>query len=155
MTRRRFHGKWVHIPASSSAPVLMSSVISSSFMRMLIASSRIFCCACTSLHSESFPDRRSQEQSSDSRFPQTSGTQIPRSGKPNLSRQVTEGQSDLGSVAGVWHSIAQNHLKLPPKHTPLPDPMSSSFSLTKAAGLYFCFSFVLWAPSRWDIKITQ
>lgn len=155
MTRRRFHGKWVHIPASSSAPVLMSSVISSSFMRMLIASSRIFCCACTSLHSESFPDRRSQEPSSDSRFPKTSGTQIPRSGKSYLSRKMTEGRSDLGSVAGVWHSIAWSHLKFPPKHTPWPDPTSSRFSLTEAAGLHSCSSFVLWAPSTWDIKITQ
>lgn len=50
------------------SPVLMSSVISSSFMRMLMASSRIFCCACTSLHSESFPG---------SRLLQTSATQSP------------------------------------------------------------------------------
>lgn len=56
----------------------MSSVISSSFMRMLIASSRIFCCACTSLHSESFPGKCSLGPSSGSCFLQTSATQIPR-----------------------------------------------------------------------------
>lgn len=51
----------------------------------------------------------------------------------HFSSQVTEGQSDLRSIAKIWHSIAQSHPQLPPEHPALARSQQFKFLPNKSS----------------------